>query len=351
MTVIATPALTRTLWLRQHLVPEQRWVSDIPGVVEHLIGLQAQDTLPPYLAIAARVDNFSPTDLSALLADRTLVRFFSVRGTVHVLSAQDALGLRGWVQPALDRRSTTDASGAPTTAKLERATRAVLTEGSRPLNEIAATLHTDFPDISEEALKRLIRERLPLVQAPPRGLWKQSGGVAYAFADTYLGDQFVDIDVETLVLRYLAAYGPATPADMTTWSMVTHLGPVFAAMHREGRLNTYRDSGGRVLYDLPGAPIAEDLDLPVTLLGKYDNLFLSHADRARIAPDTARKRWMGPNGGVASTVFIDGLLAGLWRVIDGRVSTELFTTPTKTQRRQLQDEIERIESLLAVPAD
>lgn len=86
MTSLSTRTLTRTLWQRQLLVPGQRHVTDVVDVVEYLIGLQAQDNLPPYLSLAARIAGFTPALLSDRLEQRSLVRFFSMRGIVHVLS-------------------------------------------------------------------------------------------------------------------------------------------------------------------------------------------------------------------------------------------------------------------------
>jgi hypothetical protein len=352
VTPLSTRALTRTLWVRQQLVPGQRTVTGTSEMVAHLLGLQAQDNLPPYLSLAARIDDFEPADLSDRLEDRTLVRLFSMRGTVHVMTADDALRLRGWVQPALDRVSGTNQTSRPanhlTTDQLDAVVRPLLGDGAKAHAEIGQALAEVYPDVPEVALRHVTRERLPLLQVPPRGLWKRSGGVVYAYVDRYLGRPFVEADVEELVLRYLAAYGPATAADMTKWSLVTRLGPVFTAMAKEGRLTTYVDEKGRTLYDVPGAPIAdEDLELPVRLLGMYDNLFLSHADRERIATDDARKAWMGLNGGVGATLFVDGLLAGLWRVEDGTIVVEPFGRLSKTEQRALEVEKERLATLLA----
>ncbi|MCW2786243.1 MAG: hypothetical protein JWP74_2760 [Marmoricola sp.] len=348
---ISTRSLTRTLWLRQQLVPGQRSAAGVTPMVNHLIGLQAQDNLPPYLSLAARIDGFVPADLSERLQTRKLVRMLTMRGTVHVLTPGDALTLRGWVQPALDRVSASNQLSRPaadlSTEALDAVARSFLGDGDRALTDLAAVLAAAFPGVPEAALRNVVRERLPLVQAPPRGLWKRRGGVSYAYADRFVGQPFATADVEDLVLRYLAAYGPATAADMTKWSLVTRLGPVFTAMHRAGRLTTVTDDTGRTLYDVPGAPIADaDLELSPLLLGTYDNVFLSHADRDRIAPEPARKGWMGPNGGLGATLFLDGLLAGLWRVEDGRVVIEPFSSPTKAQQRGIDAEIVRVEALL-----
>jgi hypothetical protein len=352
VTVLSTRTLTRTLWLRQQLVPGQRSVAEVVPMVAHLLGLQAQDNLPPYLSLAARIDGFEPEALSARLEDRSLVRFFSMRGTVHVLTADDALQLRGWVQPALDRVSGSNQTSRParhlTTDQLDAVVRPFLGDAAKPHTEIGQALAEAFPGVPEVALRHVSRERLPLLQAPPRGLWKRSGGVVYAYADRYLGRPFAEADVEELVLRYLAAYGPATAADMTKWSLVSRLGPVFTAMAKAGRLTTCTDEKGRTLYDAPGAPLApEDLELPTVLLGVYDNLFLSHADRDRIAPDDARKAWMGANGGVGSTLFVDGLLAGTWRYDGDTFTVEPCRKLTRTELRDVAQEQERVAALLA----
>jgi hypothetical protein len=234
------------------------------------------------------------------------------------------------------------------TEELDTVVRGFLGDGAKPHTEIGQALAAEYPGVPEVALRHVSRERLPLVQVPPRGLWKRSGGVVYAYADRYLGRPFTEADVEELVLRYLAAYGPATAADMTKWSLVSRLGPLFTAMAKAGRLTTWTDEKGRTLYDAPGAPVAdEDLELPPLLLGVYDNVFLSHVDRDRIAPDDARKAWMGTNGGVGSTLFVDGLLAGTWRYDGDTFEVEPCRVLTRAELRGVEREKERVAALLA----
>src|SRR5215208_4588413 len=72
-------------------------------MVDHLVGLQAQENLPPYLSLAARLASFVPDDVSRALEDRSLVRLLTMRGTIHLLTADDALTLREWTRPAQDR--------------------------------------------------------------------------------------------------------------------------------------------------------------------------------------------------------------------------------------------------------
>ena len=85
------------------------------------------------------------------------------------------------------------------------------------------------------------------------------------------------------------------------------------------------------------------------LLGRYDNVWLSHAQRDRVTPDPAkRKRWMGSNGGVAATVFVDGVLEGLWRTsASGTVDVELFRRLSRSEQAELDAEVAALETLLS----
>ena len=104
---------------------------------------------------------------------------------------------------------------------------------------------------------------------------------------------------------------------------------------------------GRPVYDVPDGEIVRgDVPAPPRLLGTYDNVWLSHAGRDRVTAPDKRTAWMGSNGGVASTVFVDGTLEGLWRLEDGRVRTELFRALTRQETSGLDDEIARVEELL-----
>ena len=122
--------------------------------------------------------------------------------------------------------------------------------------------------------------------------------------------------------------------------------PVLDAMKDE--LVEYRDENGRPLFDVEGLPLADpDVPVPVRLLGTYDNLWLSHADRSRATAPARRKLWMGLNGGMANTVFVDGWLEGLWRNVDGKVDLELFRKLTRSEQQGLDAEVAALETFLA----
>jgi len=340
-------ALNRTLLQRQHLL--ERTDATPHALVRHLVGLQAQENLPPYLSLAARLTSFDPHDVTAALEDRSMVRLLTMRGTVHLLVADDALVLRPWTAPVHEREiKVSQAIGDAREVDRDAFAAALsdlLADGPLPQKAIGAALAERFPDVPATALGQLARSVAPLVQCPPRGTWKGSGGVVYHYVDRWLGRPLVEPDVEEIVRRYLAAFGPATAADVTAWSGVTRLGPVLRAMDE---LVVHEDSQGKLLHDLPGLTIAdEDAPAPVRLLGQYDNVWLSHAGRDRVTTPESRSSWMGVNGGIMNTVFADGMLAGLWRVTDGRVEVSRILRPlTKQETSELDEEIARVEALL-----
>ena len=339
--------LNRTLLLRQHLL--ERVPMTPEEMVRHLVGLQAQENLPPYLSLAARLTTIDPYDVSGLLEQRRLVRLLTMRGTIHLLTPQDAAVLRPWVAPRIEQEMRVSQSVGDS-REIERpvaegALRDVLADGPLPQREIGQRLAERFPYPATQ-LGQLARCVAPLAQLPPRGCWKSSGGVVYDYVDRWTGVPMAEPDVPDLVRRYLRAFGPATAADVTAWSAVTRLGPVLEGMVD---LVQHEDEDGRVLFDVEGAPVAdEDTPAPVRLLGTYDNVWLSHAARDRVTDPVARKSWRGTNGGVGNTVFVDGWLTGIWRVEDDRVVVDrLERQLTRREQAELDEEVARVEALLA----
>ena len=345
--MLSSRALNRTLLLRQHLL--ERTTMPALAMVDHLVGLQAQENLPPYLSLAARIEDFDPLELSDAFEHKHAVRFLTMRGTIHVLTPDDALSLRGWVQRALDQQSASNQMSRPArevpVPDLVKATRDLLADGPLPVKRLGERLADRFPGVLAGALAHTARERVPMVQLPPRGLWQRPGGVVYQTVDTYLDREPFEVDVRDLVRRYLRAFGPGTAADMTVWSRVTRLGPVFTSMADE--LVVVECEDGRRRYDAPDAPYAEaDVPAPVRLLGAYDNVWLSFTDRERVVPFDVRGRWMGTNGGIGNTIFVDGFMAGLWWWREGQVVLDVFRRLTRVQREELDTEVARVEAML-----
>ncbi len=159
-----------------------------------------------------------------------------------------------------------------------------------------------------------VTAHLPLVQVPPRGVWGRGGPVAWTSMEHWLGGQIDERpDAGRWIIRYLAAFGPATVADIQAWSGVTGLRPAVEALRPE--LVTVRDHDGRELFDLPDAPRPDpDTPAPPRFLPEYDNVLLGHADRSRIIPPGRSIPLPPGNGASLGTILVDGMYAGTWRI-------------------------------------
>ncbi|WP_086564262.1 winged helix DNA-binding domain-containing protein, partial [Streptomyces africanus] len=248
-----TRALNRATLDRQLLLRPAR--ISAAAAVEHLVGLQAQNVKPPYYALAARLDGFAPEALSRLMADREVVRIVTMRSTIHTHTADDCLTLRPLVQPARDRELTNFRKGLAGVDldRLAALARDLVETEPRTMKQLREALLEEWPDADPQALAVAARCRLPLVQVTPRGLWGRSGQVSLTTAEHWLGRPAAPAATpDAMVLRYLAAFGPASVRDMQTWAGLTRLRDAFERLRP--RLVTFRDESGVELFDLPDAP-------------------------------------------------------------------------------------------------
>ena len=309
-------ALNRATLQRQWLI--RRSGAPILDAVNHLVGLQAQEPLNPYVALWSRLDGFDPWALADLVTTGQVVRIVVMRGTLHLVTADDALVLRPLAQPVLDREMQTHSEFSATLAGLDlepmlRVAGPYLAEAARSPRELRALLAQRFPDHDPGALALACRNRLALVQVPPRGVWGQSGGVRSMTAEAYLGRPLDPApSIDDVVLRYIAAFGPATVADVAAWSRLTAMAEVVERLRP--RLRAFRDERGRDLVDLPHGPRPDpDTPIPPRFLPEYDNVLLSHADRRRFGPDEVRRHLSNGSRAVKGSLLVDGALAGNWR--------------------------------------
>ncbi|MEU6352614.1 winged helix DNA-binding domain-containing protein [Streptomyces sp. NPDC047072] len=339
--VLGPRALNRATLARQLLLRR----AELPAkdAVRHLLGLQAQNVKPPYLALAARLDGFAPEELSTLMADREVVRIVTLRSTIHTHTADDCLTLRPLVQPARDRELTQFRKGLEGVDLDRLATRAreLVEAEPRTMKQLREALLVEWPDADPQALAIAARCRLPLVQVTPRGLWGRSGQVALTTAEHWLGRPAGPAPApDDVVLRYLAAFGPASVKDMQTWAGLTRLRDAFERLRP--RLLTFRDEQGVELFDLPDAPRPDaDTPAPPRFLPEFDNLLLSHADRTRVVPPAYWGRsWQGNQA--YCTLLVDGFLAGVWKLEGDALVVEPFGRLTKAQRAEVEEEGQRM---------
>jgi len=361
--VLNLRALNRALLARQMLL-EPSPLPEGPGrpgaviaMVEHLAGLQAQAPFPPYYGLWSRLTGFRPSDLADLLVSRQVVRIALMRATIHLVSARDCLTFRPLLQPVLDRSLPaffgSQLAGLDTGA-LAEAGRALVDAEPRTFGELGGLLAPDWPDHPPNALAQGIRTLVPLVQVPPRAVWGVAGQSRHTSAEAWLGSPLDPSPApEVLITRYLGAFGPATVADVQAWSGLTRLAEVVDRL-RPG-LRTFRDERGRELFDLPDAPRpAPGTPAPVRLVAEFDNLVLSHADRARVISPEHRQRLNTKNGIFPGTVLVDGFVAGMWRIVRARgaatLAVELFGPASAAERGAVTAEGERLLGF-AAPGD
>ncbi|MFG3708636.1 winged helix DNA-binding domain-containing protein [Micromonospora sp. NPDC047670] len=238
------------------------------------------------------------TALASALTERRLVRVALMRSTIHLVATADYRSLRPWSQPALDRELAT--AFKETLAGINRQTvaeagQALLSARHLTPAELGASLHERWPDREPRALTTLVRNLVPLVQVPPRAVWGTGGTSRYATAASWTGAEPAPAaDPEQIVLRYLAAFGPASVSDVQTWAGRTRLRPILEKLRP--RLAVFRNQCGTELFDVLDGPRPDaDVRAPVRFLPEYDNLLVSHADRTRVISEADRKWVMTRN--------------------------------------------------------
>ena len=317
MEVLSARALNRATLARQLLL-EPSPLEPL-AAVEHLVGLQAQVPTNPHVALWSRLAAFDTTELDRLLDQRAVVRASALRGTIHLVSATDCLDLWPLWRPLLEREQRNHPDFGPRLRDVEldepmaRARDYLATP--RTLPALKAAFAERFPEHDAAALAFACRSRLALVQVPPRGMWGRSNQVTLATAEAWLGATPSDsASVTDLIVRYLAAFGPARPADMATWSRLTGVAATFDEVRSQ--LVTFVDERGRELFDVPDAPRADpSTPAPVRFLPEYDNVLLSHDDRSRFV-DTDVAALYPPGRLGHGHVLVDGMLGATWIVTD-----------------------------------
>jgi hypothetical protein len=301
------------------------------AAIERLVGMQAQAPNLPYVGLWARLQGFRPEELSELVRSRRAVRTSLMRNTIHLVTTDDALRLKPLFQPLHERgffRGSPwgrDLKSMNPDALLEAGREIMGGGGPRTIAELGRLLAPRFPDHDAQSLAYGVRYLLPMVFATPRGIWKAGGPVALTTVEAWLGRSAGPaIAPEELLLRYLAAFGPASAADMRAWSGLA-MRPAFEKLRPQ--LATFRDEHGIELFDLPKAPRpAAETPVPVRLLPDYDNILLAHADRTRIMAPGQHLGLFSAAGIMKGSVLVDGFVRAAWKPIKDKLGTALVIT-------------------------
>jgi hypothetical protein len=219
----------------------------------------------------------------------------------------------------------------------------------RTFAEISSMLAELKPDVDVGSMRYSVRTHLPMVQVPVSGGWSYPGNPRFTLAESWLGrpvpTEASEEDLKALVFRYLAGFGPASVADVQTWSGFPRLKDLFDRLRPE--LCVYRDEQKRELFDLPDMPLpGEEAPAPERFLPEYDNLLLSHSKRTRVLADEYRSQVYLPGLRVRSTFLVDGFVRGGWKIESSKQAATLIIEPfaplTAQNREALAEEGERL---------
>ncbi len=338
--VLTLRELNRATLARQLLLERKRLSPK--AVIERLVGMQAQWPPAPYVGIWTRTTGFRRQALERELALGRVVKATAMRQTLHLVTPRDY----GLLRAAM---SETNFPWEEEPAKsLAPSVRALAEHGPVTTTEALAYLEREhgLTGLTARRAWRAARARAHLHHHYETALWRgRPEGRFVALDDPEVHDP-TEARAE-IFRRYLAAFGPASRRDIVAWSKM-HVPEIDGALERMEPLRRFRDEQGRELYDVPRAPLPDtETPAPVRFLPKWDNVLLAFADRARVLPEQYRKTVIGQNGDVAQTFLVDGFVAGMWTVEDGRVVVQPFAPLSRSARRELEAESARLETFLA----
>ncbi len=321
----------------------------VAEIVGHLLAVQAQDLRAARLALRARTTGLAGTDVDAALTEeRSVVVAGLMRGTLHLVGRDDYPWLLGLTAPTrltasrrrLGQEGVTPGDAERAVAIVERA--------------LADTGPLTRPELAQRIAAKGIRtegQATPhlLGLAALRGIavlgpLRDDGAHAFALARDWLGaapPRKLDRDaaLAELARRYLTAHGPATPADLATWSGL----PLRDARAGLQAIATELAQGDDDRVDLAARDPAPEA-MPARLLPAFDPYLLGWKDRAFAVPARHAKR-VHPGGGMLrATATVDALAVGTWGAAGGEVKLDLFgrvAAEAKAALRADADDVER----------
>ena len=337
--VLSQRELGRATLARQLLLERKRLSTT--AVIERLVGMQAQWPSAPYVGIWTRTTSFRRGTLERELAKGSVLKANLMRQTLHLVTRRDY----GLLRAAISESGHPDQW--PNSIKVAPSVRALAERGPVTMAEGLELLEREhgLTGITARRAWHGGRMRAHVLHHHETALWGARPEGLFVAIEEPEPLEPVEARAEMLA-RYLAAFGPASRKDMDAWSMMRQ--PAIKAALARLELRRFRDERGLELLDVERAPLPDpDTPAPVRFLPKWDNVLLAFADRTRVLPEEYRRTVIGSNGDVAQTFLVDGLVAGLWSIEKGRVVLEPLARLSRSVRRELEDEAERLEAFLA----
>jgi hypothetical protein len=312
--------LNRATLARQMLLARES--VGVVEAIERLAGMQAQYSPSPYIGLWTRLEAFQKEDLTSALLNREVVKASLMRWTLHLASARDYPYFARAVAEsrAAVWRPNAEKAGvdAPALHKalLEFASKPRMIGEMLEFLDGQAQLPPD-PDRYPYTVWHAASARGWLVHVPPSGTWRYFGKNSYISTREWLGqteEPSLQDAMTHLVKRYLAAFGPATRADVVSWAGLRKVSLVDEALRTLGdEVVTFHGEDGKTLYDLASSPRpGGDVPVPIRYLPKWDNLLLGYDNRERVLPARYRKMVIAKNGDVAPTILVNGVVTGMW---------------------------------------
>lgn len=327
---ISVRGLNRATLGRQMLLARESL--DIGDAVRRVVALQAQQAASPYLALWNRLTNFDPSDLDAAFARHEVVKATLMRVTLHAVHREDYRVFREAMEPTLhaagfDHRFK--ASGL-TVEDANALIPDLLTFAEQPRTsaEYATWLEQQRGAPLETGAWRGLRGYAPLVHAPTGGPWSFGYRSSYIAARTtpVLANPDVSAEsLQSLILRYLEGFGPASVADMAQFATVQRSRVKEAVKTLSGKLERLVGPDGKEYFDIPGGLRPdEDISTPPRLMAMWDSVLLAYSDRSRIIRPEYRALVTRINGDVLPTLLVDGYVVGVWRSVEGGIEATAF---------------------------
>ncbi|WP_406192439.1 winged helix DNA-binding domain-containing protein [Streptomyces sp. NBC_01017] len=328
--MITARELNRATLSRQLLL--EREPLTVVDAVRRVVALQAQHPASPYVALWNRITGFAPAELDAAFTGRAVVKATLMRITLHAVHAEDYPVLRAAMQPTLyaSRLGFRFAEAGLTPADAGELVPELLAFARQPRTSaqmqewVEERLGAEKKDGAWWGLKAYA----PLHHAPTGGPW--SFGLRPSFVAAGPGivptGRAVDPQaLQTLILRYLAGFGPASVADVAQFAMVQRAPVRQALCALDGAIEQVQGPDGNTLFDLPAAPRpSADTPAPPRLMAMWDSILLAYGDRSRVIPPAYRPLVIRRNGDVLPTLLVDGYVAGVWRPVGGGIEATAF---------------------------